>query len=128
MTVPNEIKWTTHRPVILAAPDWPDMPALKEHAAHHNTDVEVSPLVQSKHLKIVWVPAGFTGSAADAFADHHMELLTASMNEAAQRMNRLLAEVPEAVKALRPLADMLDAFNRRHRVSRLHRMYAAKRR
>lgn len=128
MTTPDPRRWTTHRPVILAAPDWPDMPDLKAYAASLGADVEVTPLVRSRHLQIVWVPAGFIGSAADVTHARHLDLLTGSIAGAALSMTRLTQKIPAVAVALRPFLAKARMSNQRARASRLHRQYAAKRR
>ncbi|MFY1595559.1 hypothetical protein [Micromonospora sp. WMMD737] len=125
MTVPDHIKWTTHRPVIVAAPDWPEMPELKAHAAGLGADVEVSRHVQAGHLRIVWVPHGFTGSAADRVAVQGVEMVAASVHEAHDVMRRFAAGAGPTAAALGVL---LGEPARRARVSRMHAAYAAKRR
>jgi hypothetical protein len=125
--VPDQIKHTTHRPVILAASDWPDMVALKEYAATLGADVEVSPLVESKHVRVVWVPLSHVGSAGQAVVRQQQE-----------QMARHLVRTAEAIEALRPaVLDLASAFERitaaprprrSEQVRRMHRAYRRKHR
>jgi hypothetical protein len=105
VSAPDEIKWTTHRPVILAAPDWPEMVELKAHAANLRADVEISPLIRSKHCQVVWVPVEFVGSAATRLERQYAEALAGSLNQVVHAMGRLAGVAQGLSQTMRGLAD-----------------------
>jgi hypothetical protein len=94
-----------HKPVVLVAADWPDMEALKAHAASLGADVEVSELPASKSCRIVWVPKGLEGNATDAVYRQYLGQVKEGVVAAAAGLSALEAAfdvLGEAFAALKP--------------------------